>query len=996
MTAIIRACLVLITLAAALGAQGLPPALLVNMSPDADKPQSEPIQLAAVKVEARIVGTLAETTMTMTFKNPHDRALAGDLYFPLPEGATVSGYALDVNGVMVPGVAVEKDRARQVFEKEVRKGVDPGLVEWTRGNNFKTRVFPIPANGMRTITVSYIADLVDGPDGFTYRLPLAFKTPVGQFSLRIEAVKAVAAPVVKQDGPAGLAFGAWRDSFVAETSLENATLTEDLVVALPLSDKPAVAVEKAPDGQYYFVANVRSPAAAKRQLPAPQSVAIFWDASGSRGGQSHDGEFAVLDTFFKGFRETKLTVDLVIFRNAAEKPVRFEIANGDCGAIFTALKAVACDGGTQLSAATLPADLKPDLVFLFTDGLSNFGTPEPARLDRPYIVVSAAATADHTYLRYLAMKSGGQYFNLARATPAEAAAAWAPAFLFRGATNTGTTDVYPSLPQPAGRKLTFTGRLAADTGTMLLRFGFADRDGTTNIECTVVKADAVEGTLLQRYWAQKKVEELAIDLKRNEAVIIATGKAYGIVTPGTSLLVLETVEQYVTHAIRPPAALAAMAAEYDQIMAEKAKAAKVDEAAKIDRIAKMWQERVTWWETDFKYPKNFRFKGEDETKSARRERDGRGAPSAAAAPASSAEPQAAATGDDAPAEAGELRDGQADTGGAMALQAKADGGTNEPPAAAIVIMEKDPNTPYITVLKKAKPEELFAAYMSQRPKYGTAPSFFLDCADYLLKQKQEALALQVVSNIAELDLENAPLLRVLAHKLAQINQLDLAAGLFEEALRLRPEEPQSWRDLALVLAQKAELMAAAGGTASAECQALFVRAMELMNHVVMDTWDRFDQIEVIALMELNRLIPRAKTAGVTNIPVDPRIVKLMDVDVRIILTWDADMTDMDLWVTEPSGEKAFYGHQRTTIGGNVSRDFTQGYGPEEYCLKKGMPGMYKIEANYYGSSAAGIIGAVTLQVDVFTNYGRPNEQRKSITLRLEEKKETFKVAEIEF
>ena len=51
------------------------------------------------------------------------------------------------------------------------------------------------------------------------------------------------------------------------------------------------------------------------------------------------------------------------------------------------------------------------------------------------------------------------------------------------------------------------------------------------------------------------------------------------------------------------------------------------------------------------------------------------------------------------------------------------------------------------------------------------------------------------------------------------------------------------------------------------------------------------------------------------------------------MTWHADNTDIDLWVTEPSGEKAFYQHNRTTIGGLVSRDFTQGYGPEEYMVR---------------------------------------------------------------
>ena len=110
--------------------------------------------------------------------------------------------------------------------------------------------------------------------------------------------------------------------------------------------------------------------------------------------------------------------------------------------------------------------------------------------------------------------------------------------------------------------------------------------------------------------------------------------------------------------------------------------------------------------------------------------------------------------------------------------------------------------------------------------------------------------------------------------------------------------------------------------------------------VVTRDWDRFPEIEVIALMELNRTIAAAKRAGVNTAAfgVDPRLVKLLDLDLRIVLTWDADLTDMDLWVVEPSGEVANYTHHLTTIGGHVSRDVMDGYGPEEYVLEKGHEG----------------------------------------------------------
>ncbi len=61
-----------------------------------------------------------------------------------------------------------------------------------------------------------------------------------------------------------------------------------------------------------------------------------------------------------------------------------------------------------------------------------------------------------------------------------------------------------------------------------------------------------------------------------------------------------------------------------------------------------------------------------------------------------------------------------------------------------------------------------------------------------------------------------------------------------------------------------------------------------------------------------------------------------------------------------------------------------------------MHGTYKVKTKFFGSSAASLIGAVTLQVDVFTNWGRPNEKRQSMTLRLTDSKEDFVVGEIEF
>ena len=306
-------------------------------------------------------------------------------------------------------------------------------------------------------------------------------------------------------------------------------------------------------------------------------------------------------------------------------------------------------------------------------------------------------------------------------------------------------------------------------------------------------------------------------------------------------------------------------------------------------------------------------------------------------------------------------------------------GSSDP---SISIQAWDPDTPYLDALRAAKPDDYFDVYMTQRATYAESPAFYLDCATFFFDAGKSDLAVQVLSNIAELKLDDAALLRVAAHKLTQEELYDLSRMLLEEVLEMRPEEPQSYRDLALVLERLGE----------------YEEAMELLAEVVMGDWDRFFEIEVIALMELNRTYRLAKEnlGRAPAFPLDQRLLKLLDTDLRIVLTWDSDLTDMDIWVIEPSGEKAYYGNRLTTIGGLVSRDYTRGYGPEEYILHHAMPGVYQLKANYYGSSAPSVIGAVTLQLDVFTDYGRSDEKHESVTIRLEDVKDVIDIGEIDF
>ena len=98
----------------------------------------------------------------LTFTNPNRRVFEGELEFPVPDGATVCGYELEINGAMVPGVVVGKEEARTAFENEKRKGVDPGVVEHVKGNVWRTRIYPLNPETPRRASVTVLEPLAGG------------------------------------------------------------------------------------------------------------------------------------------------------------------------------------------------------------------------------------------------------------------------------------------------------------------------------------------------------------------------------------------------------------------------------------------------------------------------------------------------------------------------------------------------------------------------------------------------------------------------------------------------------------------------------------------------------------------------------------------------------------------------------------------------------------------------------------------------------------------
>jgi Ca-activated chloride channel family protein len=1040
-----------------------------------------PLQIGSAEVQVTISGFLARTTTTLTFENKTNRTLEGELVFPLPEGATISGYGLDLDGQIVDAVVVKAQAARVAFEQEVRRGIDPGLVEWVRGSSFRTRVWPVPAAGRRTVRIEYVSELTrDAAGVIVYQLPLRYSLPLPTLALRIEVLDPSARPEVQASRLANFRFASWEGRLVASTRLQNQPLSDDIRVAIPPLPEAAALVETHTDGRTYFaiddVVAFRSPPAATK----PHRVGLLWDASFSHARADSRLELEVIKAWLASLGDVEVV--LTVFRNVTEPAQTIVVRRGNAAPVLAALQREPNDGATNLAA--LRPSRGVDYYVLVSDGLGNVGRGLPEGLGAPIYALTGASGADQTVLRHLAQMSGGRYIPLGALTPAEAALRIGrpPAgTLWLEFDQSALADVLPARPQPVDERVRITGRLLVPEAPITLRYRAAS-GATSERRFILRRTGAAPSGLVPRFWAGRKVAELAVVPDRHADELVALGMAFGIVTPGTSLLVLETVVQYLRHGIEPPETRPGLRAEYRLLAAERGKTEAQTRGEKLERIAAMWRDRVTWWEAVPKGP--FPTKPRTPTPTPARQAvaeaapttpqappqpppsprspqriDCLGAPSAVEGrvtdPGGAAIPGATVTATDSAGSAATVTtdaDGvyrlcrlprgsyrlQVDLPGfrpwqrrvelpaARAVNVRLEVGAltetvevaAEPLAAetsagvvrsveagpqgassSIEIKPWDPDTPYLAAIKGAGAEKAYATYLAQRDSYAGSPSFSLDCAEHFLARGDRAIGLRVLTAILDLKIEDPRLLRVVAHRLQQLGELDLAIALFEDVLRLRPEEPQSFRDLALALAERADACRAAK-CAAAQLAEDYLRSLDLLDKVVLGQWDdRFPEIETAALMDANRLLAimeREKLPGIERVTLDPRLRRLLDVDLRIILTWDTDETDMDLWVTEPTDEKCDYSHNRTVIGGLLSHDFTAGYGPEEYLLRRAPGGKYAIQANFYGTRDQSLTGPTTAQATVITNFGRPDESRRTLTLRLTEEKEAVDIGSVRF
>lgn len=914
------------------------------------------ISIQQVNAEVIVSGNIAETTLELTIENSTNRILEASLDLPLPEGASISRYALEVDGTMREGVIVDKEKGRVVFENTIRQDIDPGLLEKTKGNNFRTRIYPVPAKGTKRLILSYTEPMVTSDSGhYSYTLPLSIKRRVADFRLRMTSNQGGASitPLKKIAGFSETASG---DYEMIERNYKSSSMS----FLISRSKSATAIVQKGNDGKNYFY--ISKQIASERKLYSRKKVRklhLVWDSSHSSGLRIHKQDLDLLEQYFK--HQQEVSVDVTYLSNTRSQKKIYTIRNGDFSELRGVLERSTYDGATRLDQLDLRGRSNGyDAVFYVGDGIATLGKGS-VRLDStPIFTINSSPQANHILLNQLAKNSGGSYVNLSAIDMKRGLTQLvSQPYQLLKVTGSGISNIHF---QTRSLTASVSGRISHNSSNIRLHYGTNDKVEKIETILVSLAEHKREGSMAAKLWAQAEVDELSVSAKQNKSQIVNLAKAYHLVTDFTSLIVLDRISDYVRYKIVPPTA--SLKKEYYQSL-KTAETSNQGGKANLDDVYKNWKRMKLWHQAKFPLKKSQSsdvFDWIDPMWGDEGVAGDMSVPMVAASSGFDSGSVGLRSGDYAI-----TRD---------SVDAFLSNGSS-PKNISMKLKSWEPKTPYTKDMNAARKagRPIMPVYLKWKKEYSASAGFYMDAAEILLKAGQRTSAKRVLSNLVELNAESAELLRILAYRYSQMGEYALAEMILREVKDMRSEEPQSYRDLALVLAQRRR----------------YTEASNLLWKVVVTEWDgRFDGIKTTVLNEWNQIM---RISGRPSTKAQRRFRYNIDADLRVVITWDTDNSDMDLWITDPDGEKCYYGNTITKSGGKISKDFLDGRGPEEWMIRHSKKGKYKIQANYYGTRQQTLIGPTTLHAKLITNWNRPNQKEKVITIRLGKNNEIIDIGE---
>jgi len=354
-----------------------------------------PLELRTQNVEVTIKDQVAVTKLRQVFYNPSDRRMEGTFLFPVPKGARIDKFSMEVNGKMQKAELLDSKKARKIYEDIVRKALDPALFEYAGQSLFKVRIFPIEPKKEKEVKIKYTEILERDGKMVRYLYHLNTKKyssiPIKDLTMKIELetseaeIKSVYSPSheaeVKRQGKKRVVVGLEKKNMATDA---------DFLLYYSLKDKAGNDIDlsvlthnKGKEDEGHFMLLLNPGAWDTKGSVIPKDVVFVFDSSGSMRGKKIEQAKEALKFCVESLNEED-RFELIRFSTEAE-PIFGKMVPAGQKNIKKAVKfidSVRPIGGTAIEEALVEAasivsqkasDKRPTQVIFMTDGQPTIG-----------------------------------------------------------------------------------------------------------------------------------------------------------------------------------------------------------------------------------------------------------------------------------------------------------------------------------------------------------------------------------------------------------------------------------------------------------------------------------------------------------------------------------------------------------------------------------------------------------------------------------------------
>jgi Ca-activated chloride channel family protein len=548
-----------------------------------------PLAIKHQRVDISIKDAVATARIEQVFKNSVNRDLEAVYIFPLPENAAIAEFAMYINGKRMEGELVEKGKARKIYQDIVRRMKDPGLLEHMGGNLFRVSVYPVPKNGEQKIEISYSQTLPYEGGMYHYVYPLKTSEKASRtledFTVRVDLnttvpLKTIYSPShktgISRKGEHRAVIGFEEDRSLLDRDFE-------LFYGISKKDFGLNLLTHAGDGEDGFFMMLISPRLApKKGEVVERDLTFVFDTSGSMSGekiaQARDSLKYCIGRLNPGDR-----FNVIRFSTDVEAVAKgmLEVNEENAAKALAFVADLEARGGTAIHDALVHAlgierdGARPHNIVFLTDGRPTIGETDIDIIlkevdkkiaERTRVFVFGVGDDVNTHL--LDRLSGGHGGTSQYVKPHEDIEVKVSSFydkishpvLGSPQISVDKLKAHSLHPQElpdlfAGEQITLFGRYKADGDSAIRLTGEINGEKREFVYEGTFPAKSADNDFIPRLWATRRVGYLLDQIRlhgedkelKDEVMLLS--KEFGIMTPYTSYLVLETEDAYAKHGI---------------------------------------------------------------------------------------------------------------------------------------------------------------------------------------------------------------------------------------------------------------------------------------------------------------------------------------------------------------------------------------------------------------------------------------------------------------